>query len=362
MIPLISALVILFVNIITTEIIAKRKYNIVITYLAILLYTLTMIGISRVIIPLFFENPNSAIVFMALSWSYLLLFNYIYKNNTKSIIIIMAFSLSHTLFVNGLTYHFFIVMFNNSNSPSFIIAQAIIFLITTPLIIFFIKNTLKKILYSNNFKLQKTVVFLPLFNFFIMFISRFLIDFNSIFTVIIFYITILIMIVLSYYLIYNLIKSSDNINTLNTLVYTDSLTKLRNRLALFHDFQTILVQDNSFNLYYLDLDNLKYINDKYGHINGDTYLIKFSDSLIKTFSNNNKIYRISGDEFIVISKNNALSIKKLKARIKKYFTCQYQFLGVSIGQVSYPAEGSNLDNLLNLADERMYIDKENKEK
>lgn len=361
MISLITALLILIVNIITTEYIAKKKFKALKSYLVILFYTLTMVVVARYIIPILFSNPNTALVFIFLSWSYLFVFIYLYSNIIKSIIIIMAFSLTHTLFINGFIYHLFILLFDDNLNYWFIITQVVIFSITTPIIIFFINNTVKEIIKSINFIHKKTVMFLPLFNFFIMYISRFLIDFNSVFVVILFYTSMFIMIVLTYFLINNLIKSSDNIKTLNSLVYIDSLTRLKNRLALFHDFKTKFKLQSQFNLFYLDLDKLKTINDKYGHIKGDVYLKKFSESLIKAYNINDNIYRISGDEFIVISLRNSIDINNIKKIIEKYFTCQHHFFGVSIGKASYPKEGKTLDDLLNLADERMYKDKNNKE-
>ncbi|MCF7924090.1 MAG: GGDEF domain-containing protein [Candidatus Izimaplasma sp.] len=361
MVLLISSILILFVNLITTEYIADKKFKPIITYLLIIGYTLIMIGLSRYVIPVIFNGSVTPLIFMLISWSYLILFSFIYQNNLKTIIMIMAFSLSHTLLVNGLIYHVFIILFDEYVNIYFILIQLLVFLFTTPLMILLIKNTLKKITDSFNQFLYKTLIFLPLFNFLIMYVSRYLIEFNSIITALLFYSTMFSMIVLSYYLIYKIIKSSDNINTLNTLVYIDPLTKLKNRLALYIDFANINLSQDKYQLYFMDLNKLKSINDDYGHIKGDEYLNKFSESLKKTFNKDDNIYRISGDEFIVLSKTKFKSLAVIKDNINKHFKYSRPFLGVSVGYVTYPDDGSTLDGLLNLADQNMYKDKNSKD-
>ncbi|MBS7526270.1 diguanylate cyclase [Fusibacter paucivorans] len=78
--------------------------------------------------------------------------------------------------------------------------------------------------------------------------------------------------------------------------YQDGLTGLLNRFGLnyFHDkhegYQSLIVC-------VLDLDHFKSINDQYGHLNGDTVLIQFSDMLRETFTDHCEVARIGGEEF-----------------------------------------------------------------
>lgn len=79
--------------------------------------------------------------------------------------------------------------------------------------------------------------------------------------------------------------------------YTDPLTGCLNTRA-FRELQS----PKQKLLYYLDLDNLKSINDREGHDAGDKYISDNADKLKQTFKREDDlIFRIGGDEFIVIS-------------------------------------------------------------
>jgi len=80
------------------------------------------------------------------------------------------------------------------------------------------------------------------------------------------------------------------------LAHTDSLTKLRNRYAFDDDIKTINIEYLS--LVSIDLNNLKYYNDIYGHLCGDRLIIEASNILKQSFSGS--IYRTGGGEFTII--------------------------------------------------------------
>ncbi len=82
---------------------------------------------------------------------------------------------------------------------------------------------------------------------------------------------------------------------------TDNLTKLLNRNALFEDYK---LNDNlkGKRIYFIDLDEFKFINDNYGHTVGDEVLKIIANRLSEIFLNSN-IYRMGGDEFLIISPN-----------------------------------------------------------
>jgi diguanylate cyclase (GGDEF)-like protein len=360
MVQLFSFILILLINIVTTEYVAKRKFNRYKTYFIIILYSLIIIVFLRNILPLIFIDSVPSIIIL-FSWTYLLIFIYLYENKLHTLIIIMAFSFSHTLLVNGLVYHYFMITSGHNDQYAFLWTQVVIFLISTPIIIFFIKQTLKKVLASIDYLLFKTAVFVPILNFIVIYILRFLIDFDSIYTLLIFYISMIMMIMASYYFIYRIISTSSYNKVLTNLVYTDHLTKLKNRMALYKDFKEISQQESPYILYYMDLNRFKDINDQFGHMNGDYYLVQFSEALRKTFKTRVGVYRISGDEFIVITLREEVSIETTKKDINHHFHYNQPFFGVSIGYAEFPTEGNNLDALLNIADQRMYDDKNNKD-
>ena len=95
------------------------------------------------------------------------------------------------------------------------------------------------------------------------------------------------------------------IEDLNQLAYADALTSLKNKGAFdvaMSELQTRMLDKNSyigFAIAIFDCDNLKTINDKYGHDKGNVYL-KNSSNLISRVYKHSDVYRLGGDEFAII--------------------------------------------------------------
>ncbi len=150
------------------------------------------------------------------------------------------------------------------------------------------------------------------------------------------------------------------------LATTDSLTSLSNRQA--HEDFIKKVEDNKINGWILsmDLNSLKYINDKYGHTVGDKLIIGFSNLLNEAQENNQNIssFRIGGDEFFVfIKENNTYDINtlifNLKAKYKAISITEDDFEpSFSVGYCYYLAQNQNsVLETYNIADRLMYNDK-----
>lgn len=88
---------------------------------------------------------------------------------------------------------------------------------------------------------------------------------------------------------------------LNEISYVDQLTGLLNRRAFDRDMN-LLKEDDTVNVVFCDLNGLKKINDEKGHQAGDQFLISFSEIIVRYFSHD-FVYRISGDEFLVVTRN-----------------------------------------------------------
>lgn len=361
MIPIVSSLIILFINLITTEYLTKKKFKGIYRYLIILLFTIIYYSFIQWLFPLILGQETPYYISALISWVFIFLFFAIYDEPFKILVAIMGFTYSHTLFVNGLNYHIFSLLYEDHRVVAFVVSQLLMFIITTPILIYLLKKSIMRATTTFKQNVLNASIFLPLLNFFVFFISRFIIDFNSVFSVILFYSTLLSMSCLTYYLIYIVTISSSNIKELSDLVYIDPLTKLKNRLALYQDYKEYCKNDQDCYFYYLDINNLKKVNDQYGHITGDKYLKSFGSSLLQSIKGLGDIYRISGDEFVITSKEMNFSIDKLKEDITKNFKFNYPFLGVSIGCVTFPTDAKTLDELLFLADQKMYMDKKNKD-
>ncbi len=155
---------------------------------------------------------------------------------------------------------------------------------------------------------------------------------------------------------------------LHYLAYHDQLTGLENRFALNERLNS-LIHENSeekYALLYIDIDNFKYVNDTMGHRFGDLLLVKISERLIGHCIDNSTVYRLGGDEFIVLVEkyNRKEYLEKLAVSILKAFKPYFEvenisiYTTVSIGVSIYPQHGSEIDSLLKNADIAVYKAKE----
>lgn len=150
------------------------------------------------------------------------------------------------------------------------------------------------------------------------------------------------------------------------LAFSDILTGLYNRQMLHDELDEKLMQhDNKFGiaLFYIDIDNFKYINDTMGHAFGDEVLVKIGDELKKLLKYHGiSIYRIGGDEFVLLLEDYKEEIfvrnyaKKILNHIKKTIEIDGRIfnLSASIGISLFPTDGENTMELLRNADTAMY--------
>jgi len=144
----------------------------------------------------------------------------------------------------------------------------------------------------------------------------------------------------------------------------DELTSKGNRRAFESDLDKLLGQtkrrSSSFVLIYLDLDNLKPLNDIFGHATGDKALIALTDSLSRSIRAGDSIYRLGGDEFAVLLPDcleNGASMMLERARDQLSENQIPYPLGVSAGLAEYPRDAETSGALCLLADSRLYKDK-----
>lgn len=159
---------------------------------------------------------------------------------------------------------------------------------------------------------------------------------------------------------------------LNEDVITDDLTGLLNRRGLFTigEKQCELANRNDFdlNFVFMDLDGMKAINDKYGHVEGDKALVDIADILKDSFRSSDIIGRIGGDEFTVIVAvvsefNYSLVTKRLydNLNIHNAQTDKPYKLSVSLGVTQYShKKPCSIDELYSIADRLMYEQKRKK--
>lgn len=150
----------------------------------------------------------------------------------------------------------------------------------------------------------------------------------------------------------------------------DDLTHLKNSRKFHLDLEekTKVSQNASeWSLIMLDSDNLKKVNDQFGHHVGDKMIQYVSQVLQMHLEQKEDAYRYAGDEFMIISPE--MNAERLKAKIEliqeylREHPFQYQgheiITTVSIGVAQYPMDTTNGDELKRLADMAMYKSKEN---
>jgi diguanylate cyclase (GGDEF)-like protein len=160
---------------------------------------------------------------------------------------------------------------------------------------------------------------------------------------------------------------------LRALSLTDELTALYNRRRFFVlTEQCLKVAARAKKrplLLFIDMDDLKWINDHYGHNEGDHALIDLASILKKTFRESDIIARIGGDEFVVLSEtaeeNGEILMTRLVENIRDYNTkaSQPYRLSISMGAAQFdPEHPVSIDELLSEADALMYAQKRKRRK
>ena len=160
-----------------------------------------------------------------------------------------------------------------------------------------------------------------------------------------------------------------NLNdTLDDLYVHDALTGLYNRFGLSRcgqqRYDDLLASEGSVQVLFIDMDDMKYINDHFGHESGDASLKVSARILQRICSENAFIMRYGGDEFIIIDsgKNRSLGAEIIAAADEYNRASGMPFgLSLSVGAVRTDAsERLPLDDCIKAADSLMYQNKQKK--
>ncbi len=146
------------------------------------------------------------------------------------------------------------------------------------------------------------------------------------------------------------------LNKFKKLSLFDDLTGTKNRNHYNMKCEELIENHTGLvGIVYIDINGLKQANDKFGHAFGDSMIINCANVLKSIFANN--IYRIGGDEFVILDTVVALSSFFEKVKDLRNALSLQENLAVSIGvSVSYSSDDFN--DKLEEADKKMYIDKQ----
>ncbi len=153
---------------------------------------------------------------------------------------------------------------------------------------------------------------------------------------------------------------------LERMAQYDELTGLPNRAFLFDRLKNALARarrnDSRFSLLYLDLNEFKQVNDRYGHAVGDLLLQAFALRLSQHIREVDTVARMGGDEFVVLLENSAseADVAVVVDTLLAAMRSPVELLGLSlplqpsIGIALYPRDGTDEASLLKHADDAMY--------
>jgi diguanylate cyclase (GGDEF)-like protein len=148
---------------------------------------------------------------------------------------------------------------------------------------------------------------------------------------------------------------------LETIAFKDSLTAAYNRHYGMTVLDEWLAEGLTFCICFVDMDNLKYVNDKFGHAEGDNYINRVVESL-KKFDAKTIVCRLGGDEFMLLCKGYTQEVaeRRLEALRSELTLVESDADAVYHRSLSYgvievkPDETRTASDLLAHADEKMY--------
>src|SRR5580658_4012233 len=157
----------------------------------------------------------------------------------------------------------------------------------------------------------------------------------------------------------------DELKKLQLNAVTDPLTGLYNRRLFSEAFEKELNRGRRYGLplglVILDLHRFKEVNDKHGHPRGDEVLQTAAATLKKTLRTSDSAFRIGGDEFaLLLPQTDAAQALALSRRVGTVFgeSIAHFQMGVSVsmdhGVATFPQDGDQADQLIRVADERLY--------
>jgi diguanylate cyclase (GGDEF)-like protein len=158
-------------------------------------------------------------------------------------------------------------------------------------------------------------------------------------------------------------KQYDKVNFLSE---KDPLTEIYNRRFVLTILPSMLEKvdkkKEKLSVFVLDIDDFKSINNTYGHKMGDDVIQTFSALLLNNTMKTDIVARWGGDEFLVIAPfSNKMRSMILLERIEKVQQQLFEKLGVkisvSIGNSTYPDDAKNINDLIRIADKKMYESK-----
>jgi len=167
------------------------------------------------------------------------------------------------------------------------------------------------------------------------------------------YLIILIIVLLSFALLFILYQST-LLRKITYLSETDQLTQAYNRRKFFEEINHY---GNDYSIIMFDIDHFKKINDTYGHDKGDFVLKTLIEIIRKNIRKDDMIFRWGGEEFFVLFKHMNLEEAKKMAEKLRNLVANYDFDGIKITisiSVVTSKDGEKIEKIIKILDEGLY--------
>ncbi len=169
--------------------------------------------------------------------------------------------------------------------------------------------------------------------------------------------------VVYFFIVFILVRLKTSLKAERQLARVDSLTRIGNRKSLFErvelEMNNLRRYNKIFALVYLDIDDFKKINDSFGHVEGDRILKTFANRVNNTIRKNDALFRVGGDEFILILPQTNLEqskivMSKIKSSLNEPDELSKSFPTVSAGIGIFTAYIENIEDVVLYVDKLMY--------
>jgi len=166
-------------------------------------------------------------------------------------------------------------------------------------------------------------------------------------------------------------KRIEQVETIKHMAYFDPLTDIPNRNNLHgwlaKELEKIKTGKTKGVVFSIDMDDLKIINDAYGHDLGNKILITASNRIIEAVGQKTFVSRTGGDEFVVVvqGKYSQKKVEFIAEKISKNVNKKQEYLDmslhttVSIGIAYYPRDGETVEEIIKHAEDARYEAKKN---
>lgn len=143
----------------------------------------------------------------------------------------------------------------------------------------------------------------------------------------------------------------------------DSLTGFYNRRFVDELLPSLLAKmdrkNEKLSIAILDCDNFKAINDRYGHRKGDLVLQELSALLLTTIRKNDIVARWGGDEFLIVApcageEDIKQILKRFNNELLELSKKMQIAISLSSGYAIYPSDTKKIEDLISIADSKMY--------